>query len=378
MSASATKEHRASRLLALLYVLGGGLLIVPFLLRPPAFLDLVPRDRVFASNLAGKTLRVTEVASGRTRSALIERQAGGGFIASFGKIESGLPSTLEVGVEGYQPATVTVTAPPLQRQLAEVDLVPTFGRLELTVVDARRDSPLAATVKGDGRVLSAAQQSLVTLDLPAGRHSFAAESAGYCGGESDFEIQPGKLVRGRLPLSQELEGEELARLVLGWHENPRDLDAHLVRWGAPPESPTHVYFAHKAGELEGAVYARLDVDYQNAEGYETITVLDRADGEFEYYVARYAGEGTLGGSRAWVDVLTAGCQRRHYTVPPACSEDIWAVARLQIRDRQIAWIDEQRCLRGQVMKAPAKQGVAANLKSASWLAPPARRRGRQP
>lgn len=337
------KDGKARLLLVLMVLLGLGLLVIPFFLTPPAFLDLALRDTVFSSDLSGQAIQVTDDASGHTLTATVQK-VGGDFLARVGRIDSGEARSFSVAVKGYQSASVTVQAPPLQRAHAAVGLVPNFGRLEVSVVNATRsDEPVPAFLKREGVAVSPQLQSAFAINLSPGKQRLSAEASGFCSEEHEIQVEGGKLTRVKLPLSPDLTGSESARIVLGWGANPRDLDAHLRRFGTSGyPNPEHVFFHHMEGDAGGSAFARLDVDHQHSEGYETITVYDNA-GEYEYYVARYAGDGTLGTSGAQVTVFTRGCQQRRFSVPTDCSEDVWNVVHIRVDDGKVTLAEQQRC-----------------------------------
>jgi len=339
-------DGRAVGLFLLMVLLGGGLLAIPFAMTPPAALEIAPRDPIFGSDLVGRTLRVTDVASGASLTATIEKGATG-YVARLGRIDSG-PAAFRVEIPGYDRGTATVNAAPLQVARAAVDMMPAFGRLEVSVVDATRTGrAVAATLKEGRSALATQPQSVVNVDLPGGSHQVTAEAAGFCAAERKVEVAPRKVTRLTIPLSPHLAGNEIARLVLDWGENPRDLDAHFRRVGTGGGStPEHVFFHQLEGRANGKLTARLDVDYRRSEGYETVTVFEPAQGEFEYWVHRYAGDGTLGTSGAHVTAFTRSCEQRSYTVPAGCAKDIWAVTNLRVAGGTITFVDEQACEEG--------------------------------
>lgn len=353
------KDGKARAVLALLVLLGIGLLAIPFFLTPPAALELALRDKVFTSDLQGRTARVTDEASGATLATTVQ-STGGAFIARINRIDSG-PGSFTVAIDGYELATVSVEAPPLQTVRAAVDLVPDFGRLELTVVNAtRNDEPLTAKLKGESASIAPQPTGSFLIDLPPGKHRLTAEATGYCPGDRDFEVAQGKVTRATFPLSPGLAGNEIARLVLDWGDEPRDLDAHFRRLGTSGfPNPAHVFYKHKDGRTSnGDLFAALDVDQEYSRGFETITVYDKAEGDFEYYIHLYAGEGTIGRSGAQVESFTRGCKRRHYSVPPGCDQGIWSITHLRIRQGNVEFIEQNRCEKGVPLnsggKAPAR------------------------
>lgn len=337
------RDGKAKALLFLMILLGLGLLVIPFFLTPPAFLEVALRDRVFGADLGGRSVRVTQDATGASLSANVGKAAGV-FVARIGRINSG-PGSFTLDVDGYEPVTASFEAPPLQTVRAVVDLVPRFGRVEVSVVNAVRDlQPVAATLKNDRSPVSPEPRSVFLVDLKPGKHRLSAEAAGFCPGEREVQVQEGKIIKLTMPLSPDLTGDEIARLVLDWGENPRDLDAHFRKVGTSGfPNPAHAFFQHKEGRNEARErFAVLDVDHQNSQGYETITVSDRP-GEYEYWVHHYAGRGTIGSSGAQVSIVTRGCQRRDYSVPASCEKNIWAVARVRVQQGRVEIVDQQRC-----------------------------------
>jgi hypothetical protein len=355
------KEGFARSLLILLVLLGLGLLGIPFFLVPPAYLEIVPRDAVFASDLAGTPVRVTENATGRSLSTTIEK-VDGQWLARVGRIASG-PGTFTIDVEGYGPVSTGVDPAPLRTVRAAVNLVPTFGRLEVSFVRATAvDQPVAANLKRGGTTVTREPKSVVTLALPAGRHKLGAEAAGFCAGEREVDIVARQVTRLLFPLSPDLEGDEVARFILDWGEDPADLDAHFRKLGTSSfPNPAHVFYRNKEG-YTGAneLFATLDVDRQHSEGFETVTVYGKAQGEYEYYVHRYAGSGTIGGSGARVEAFTHGCQRRLFPVPASCAQDVWAVAHVSIKPGRVDFVDQQRCEAGVPFEAGGKVPVPAD------------------
>lgn len=341
------RDGKAKALFLLMILLGLGLLAIPFFLTPPAFLEVAIRDKVFGADLDGRTVQVMDDASGNSLSMTIRKTAGA-FVARAGRINSG-PGSFTLDVDGYEPVTASFEAPPLQTVRAAVDLVPRFGRVEVTVVNAVRDQqPVDAKLRNGSSPVAGEPRSVFFVDLEPGRHKLGAEASGFCPGEREVQVQEGKLTKMKLPLSPDLTGDEIARLILDWGANPRDLDAHLRKIGTSGiRNPEHVFFQHKEGRNPaGERFAYLDVDHVNSEGYETITLYDKAAGEYEYYVHRYAGSGTLGGSNAQVSIVTRGCQKRDYSVPPACARGIWGVALVRVQQGRVEVVDQERCEAG--------------------------------
>lgn len=343
MSAS-RNERRAAGLLVVMILAGAGLLIIPWLLTPPAYLDLQVRDPVFGSDLSKYQVTVTDGETGKTRSVPVQR-IGGGFLARIGRINSG-KGVYTARIDGYKPGTARVQAAALQQVRVPVDLTPAFGRLELSIVDATSTgNPVAATVKEGARGVTTEPQPTLTLDLPPGTHRFSGTASGFCESNRDVEIHEGKVTKAALPMSPDLKGDEIARFVLGWRNEPRDLDTHFRKADAVGfPHPAHVFFAHKTGFLpNGTSFARLDVDELYPGAYETLTVRDTAVGDFVYFVHVYQGTGTIRDAGATVQVYTRGCQVRTFVPPANCGFRVWTMANLHYANGRVDLTDVQQC-----------------------------------
>lgn len=325
-------------------ILGGiAILAIPWFLTPPAFLDLVLRDSAFGADLSRHQVTVTDEATGKMMTLPI-RRAGGAFVASIGRVNSGKGAFRAV-VTGYQPRVARIDATALQTLRTPVDLIPTFGRVEITPVSAiRRDEPVPATMKEGTRVLTQERQRTVVVDLPPGKHRLSAEAPGFCPSDREYDVVAGKVTKAVLPLSPDLKDDEIARFVLGWKNEPRDLDSHFFR---PPVLSilldTHLYYGRKRVESGGQAFATLDVDELYPGKYETVTVRSTATGHHRYVIHRYAGFGTIADADARVEVYTRGCRMQTFTPPQSCSQNVWKVADLQNVDGRVDLMPLDNC-----------------------------------
>lgn len=341
---TAVRDNRAVTLLSALIVTGAALLAIPFFLTPPAYLDLAVRDAVFTTDLSMRQATIVDEKSGKTRTTAIEK-IGSAFVARAGRINSGAGS-FTARIAGYKPRTVRIQPAALQALRVPVDLTPDFGRLELTLADAtRKDEPFAANVKEGTREITHEPQRTLTLDLPPGRHHFSADAPGYCHAERDFEVQEGKITKAAFPLSPDLTDDEVARFVLGWRNEPRDLDTHFWKSDAVRfPSPMTVYFGNKTGVLaNGDTFAHLDVDQLYPGAYETLTVRKEARGTYRYFVHVYQGSGTIADADASIQVYTRGCAVRTFVPPPNCSFRIWQVAVFNQTDGEMTIEPAEHC-----------------------------------
>lgn len=343
----ARKERRARAVLAFAVLLGLGLVTIPLFITPPAYLDFVLRDTVLGSELSGQHVVVTDDQTGKRMRATVQR-TGNAFLARIGRINSG-KTVYTARLEGYKPATAHVEAAALENVRVPIDLKPVFGRLVITPVDATKlDDAVAAVAREGNKPLTRTPQRVIAVTLPPGRHHIAADAPGFCSTERDFEVREGTITKVTLPLSPDLKDDEIARFVLNWPNEPRDLDSHFRRLGTSGfPNPAHVFFRHTSGLTpSGDVFARLDVDQLYPGRYETVTVRSAALGEYEYFVHLYAGIGTMGGSGATVQLYTRGCEVRTYAVPSDCASRIWAVTTLRNVDGRLDFADQQRCEQG--------------------------------
>jgi len=342
---SATRSERSALfLLSAMIVAGVGTLAIPWFLTPPAYLDLALRDVAFDSDLSAQSVSISDDNTGRTRSAAI-RKIGNAFIVRIGRINSG-SSRYTARIAGYQPGTARFQAAALQSVQVPVALTPTFCRLEVSTFNAMRAAdPVAATVKEESRSLTQEPQRVITVDLPPGIHKLSAQAAGFCDSQREFDIRAGKLTRASFPLSPDLTNDEIARFVLGWRNEPRDLDSHFWKSDAARfPSATTVYFQNKTGVLpNGNTFAHLDVDELYPGAYETLTVRNAAIGDYHYFIHAYQGIGTIGDAAATVQLYTRGCHVQTFTPPPPCAFRIWQVANLHYDGNHVEITERQTC-----------------------------------
>jgi hypothetical protein len=358
---TARNEGRARAVLIVAILLGLASVSIPLFVAAPAYLDLILRDPVLKSDLGGQRLVVVDDATGKQVSAAVQK-TDGAFLARIGRINSG-KTAYTARLDGYKPATAHVQAGALENVRVPIDLHPVFGRLDITPVDATKlDAPVAAIVREGNKTFSPSPHSLISVTLPPGRHHLSAQAPGFCSTARDFEVAAGTVTRAVFPLSPDLKNDEIARFILNWPNEPRDLDSHFRRVGTSGfPNPAHVFFRHQSGLTEGGdVFARLDIDQLYPGRYETVTVRSAAAGEYEYFVHLYAGIGTMGGSGATVQVYTRGCEVRTYAVPQDCARRIWAVTTLRNRNGRLDLVDQQRCEQGDSSPLAVKETTQAS------------------
>lgn len=99
----------------------------------------------------------------------------------------------------------------------------------------------------------------------------------------------------KLVVANTAQGEIV--IVLKWGEQPRDLDAHLVR---NYDNSTEISFENKNED-----FASLDVDCMEGNGIETITITDTS-GIYSFFVDNFSMDGTMEESGATVEVFMSG------------------------------------------------------------------------
>lgn len=319
-----------------------GILVAHFFLPRPAELELEIRDGSFGEDLLGRSVKITGVHHGGHRTANVDLR-GESQVVHFDRLTSG-PLNLRIEVDGFREAQFQGALAPLQRHRGTLALDSIYGLAKLTVVDATSGQPIA-----NARLTSPDGYPSVPRDLrlllPPGEHRLAARADGFCEGERSVRLEQGQEVLVDLPLSPQLTANEAARTLLDWGENPRDLDAHVLL-EQPSETllRNHVYFSRKRGETKaGRIFAQLDIDHTNSEGFETVTLSNRVRGTYRYFVHLYAGSGTLGSSEATVTVTTRGCKKKVYHVPPDCTGRFWSVVDIKVDATTVDVLERGEC-----------------------------------
>ena len=332
-------------ILVLMLFGGIGMVILHFFLPKPAVLELEIRDGSFDEDLLGRSVIFIDPRTGRARRETIASlgpNAGEGFGVRLDRLPSG-STDLRIELEGFRSTEIAPVLSPLTAHRLAVELESTSGLARVTVVDAKSGGAIDRALLTSPREETTAGRELRMI-LPAGEYRLAARASGFCDGERTLRIESGKESRIELPLSPRLTAAEAARALLDWAENPRDLDAHiLIEQPSEPVSKTHVFFGSKRGSTDaGRLYAELDVDHTNSEGFETLTLSQEVRGTYRYFVHLYAGEGTLGASDATVTVATRGCKKKVYAVRTDCRGRFWSVVDIKVDDR-VDIIERNEC-----------------------------------
>ncbi|MCP4214805.1 MAG: hypothetical protein GY765_09110 [bacterium] len=332
-------------LLTLLALVGLAMLVVPFILVPPASLDIRLEDTAFDTPLGGKTAVVTDE-NGYSREVPIYKYAEG-YIAHIGRVKSG-ESKWMVEVENYQSVHFQTKIKPLDKKRVTAKLTPTFGRLKITAMNAVKPdvqvhTQLTATI--DGKKFSGEAGEILTVSpVVPGKHKITFEAPDYFSYSQSVNVPVGEEKEVIVYLAPGLRGDEIARIVLRWGRDPRDLDAHiLLPKGADNK---HVYYPSKKkkASVGGRLAVMLDVDDTTSYGPETVTVMNKLDGRYTFGVYHYTGSGSLGSSEAVVEVYLRGGDVRRFTVPEYCQKRWWHVFDFEVAGSEVQVLSKNECL----------------------------------
>ena len=146
----------------------------------------------------------------------------------------------------------------------------------------------------------------LTLTAPdSGRYELTVSKDGFITAGFDITVEDGQTeLTKTLQISPEMRSGEI-RLVLTWDENPRDIDSHLVGTSSGGRNVNVMWQNKRSYDENGNVIAELDVDDTTSFGPETTTIHD-VGGSYEYYIHKFAGDGTVGSSGAVVKIYNNG------------------------------------------------------------------------
>lgn len=168
--------------------------------------------------------------------------------------------------EGIEGATVTVGT--------QSDVTSSLGGYSIDNVPSK--TSVTAQASADGYI---AMSTTVNLDERETR-------------DLDFQLVPET-------------GADVARIVLTWDAQPRDLDSHVWAPTSGEYSYYHISYSNR-GTLDAAPWMKLDLDDTDGHGPETVTIAPNYDqwypGQYHYVVHEFAGDGILTDSDATVRV----------------------------------------------------------------------------
>jgi uncharacterized protein YfaP (DUF2135 family) len=276
-------------------------------------------------------------------------------------------------VRGLQPGSVIKVTSLDGWSLRTTELrVPDDGTLVGQVVNAiNRDPVPNASVRIVGTQLSArtdAEGSFRITGAPGGTKTIEISAKGFTTETLERKLADGRETSVRLALNPGLQEGQI-RVVLTWGKTPRDLDAHL-EGPLPNNEKFHVYY-HQQGDLKSKEYVRLDVDAQNGEGPETITVLGVVPGTYRYFVHDYSDRDApdsraLAESGAEVKVYQGG-QMHRFTAGHDMPGNVWDVFQVEVTPQGavVKKVDKYQGLKLESMGLYAKR-TAANRDQ--WIA----------
>ncbi|HLP62783.1 MAG TPA: hypothetical protein VK186_28350 [Candidatus Deferrimicrobium sp.] len=342
------RDNSIKWFLAIIALFGLAMLIIPFFLIPPAFLYLELTDSVFInSGFEGMKSEITNSESGVPHSFMIQKWDGK-FVVKVGKIDSG-KTNWSMNVKGYYPTNLEVDIPPMEKGIYQVSLRPNFGRLNIIPVNVvKPEEPIDSEIKLKiaGEEISKKPGNRIISRLSPGSYQIHAEVSGFYPAEGKGVVREAVTADTPIFLFPILKANEVARIVLLWDVEPRDLDSHLF---FPDESPVgnrHIYYpARYMNAFSGIMHAAsLDVDDTTSYGPETVTIYKAVNGRYEYAIYHYAGEGTIGTtSKAEVTVITHSTTQK-FSAPLTCTMKWWHVMDLEIKGSDVRIIPVNACV----------------------------------
>ena len=125
------------------------------------------------------------------------------------------------------------------------------------------------------------------------------------------------------PVAGEVITGERLRVVLSWGEYPSDLDSHMV--GPEGNGKFHVFYMDKTADN-----ANLDVDDVTSYGPETVTITEKENGVYRYYVHDFTNRRSqnsmqLSDSGATVQIYDGNTLKYTIHVPTGQEGTLWHV-----------------------------------------------------
>lgn len=204
--------------------------------------------------------------------------------------------------------------------------------LTLTVVDATNTQPISGAevtlVNPDGNYVigrgnTDANGKIFFTVYGGVTYNAQVKKNGYIDDNFDVQIQTGMpTTEQTLQISPVMQADEI-RLVLTWDADPRDLDSHLQGTSASGRS-VHVWFSNQINmDSSGNKIAELDVDDTSSYGPET-TTLYQTNGNYEFLVHKYDGNGTISEGNAVVKIYVGNALYATVEVADGV-DDLWHV-----------------------------------------------------
>lgn len=168
------------------------------------------------------------------------------------------------------------------------------------------------------QVLTTDANGNYTFSAASGYYTMTATKDGFANKTFSAPLRGGAdITIPDAAISPNLQADQF-RVVLRWGNTPYDLDSHLIGPGSGGEV-SHVYYGNKSYS-SAQFMVLLDVDDQDGEGPETITVTKPMDGTFTYSVHDFTNKGLtnsteLANSMATVEVYIGNNPPKVFNVP---------------------------------------------------------------
>jgi hypothetical protein len=213
------------------------------------------------------------------------------------------------------------------------------GDVSGTIVDATSASPVpgaTVNISGVGSEVTDSNGQYSFLSVPPGNYTLQVTKLGYVSNSRPITVVQGSPLIVNIALSPNISESEEYRILLAWGTSPRDLDSHL--W--TPGGAYHVFFG-QPGSKTTDPFAILDVDDQDGEGPETITIVQNYPGIYKYSVHNWSGGGdsVLSASGARVELYDSSGIVDIWDVPTG-SGRWWNVFQLNAETGEVININE--------------------------------------
>jgi PKD repeat protein len=159
----------------------------------------------------------------------------------------------------------------------------------------------------------------------ASAHTVVCSKEGYATYTNSqvMYIPEGQTLTLNISLSPQLSGDEI-RFVLNWGAEPRDLDSHLFT--PEIEGQTWEVWYSFQGSATSAPYAALDNDVTTGYGPETMTIYQRFEGTYKFFVYNYSGSPDIITSNAVVQIYNQTGLIHTVQIPTSGTGRYWYVA----------------------------------------------------
>lgn len=212
--------------------------------------------------------------------------------------------------------------------------------LSIEISDATTGSVIQgaiATISGNS--LTSNSTGLVSFtNITEGSTSIGVAATGYTSASQVLTTSCSQATSVGIALNpaQSLSTGEI-RIILGWGDNPADLDSHLTGPNAASNGSAtddvnrfHVYYGHRTEDV-----ASLDVDDRSGRGPETVTIMPPTGsttlraGLYRYTVHDYSGSSNIASSPTTVRIIFSDGTERSFNAAASSAltgtKDTWTV-----------------------------------------------------